>query len=171
MKVTGFTPSDRFDYVAGVKEGWTRQIAFVKDADPPGPNHFVICDSLSVPTLATWRLWMTASKVTPNGQSALIEGKEDVDMDIFFALPAQVPLKTEEITRKVGCGMNPEGNPVPMSSTQIGLIASCEKTQGFTTALYPRLKTEKPPVFTSLADGKVVKLQSAAGTDYVFLNG
>ena len=35
--------------------------------------------------------------------------------------------------------------------------------------LHPRLKTEKPPIFNALADGKVIKNQSNPGTDYVFL--
>ena len=34
----------------------------------------------------------------------------------------------------------------------------------------PWLKTEKAPVMTALADGKAVKIQTDAGTDYVFLS-
>ena len=36
--------------------------------------------------------------------------------------------------------------------------------------LYPRLKTEKPPTVTAIADGRGVKVESGAGTDYVFLS-
>jgi len=38
-----------------------------------------------------------------------------------------------------------------------------------TTVIYPRLKTERRPVFTSIADGKGVKVVTSAGTDYIFL--
>ncbi|MBI2437444.1 MAG: hypothetical protein HYV36_01325 [Lentisphaerae bacterium] len=184
MKITTFAPSDALDYIKGVMAGWTRQIAFVKDADPLGANYFVLCDSIAAATNATWRLWMTANKITPTQNGAAMEGKEDVDMDIFFARPSPVTLKTEELTRAVGCGMNTNGNPRPMSSTQIGLIvavapetyskehvvAKAEPVPYFVTVLYPRLKTEKAPVLSSIASGKGVKVESTSGTDYVFLS-
>ena len=49
MQVTEFATAPRLDYVRGRKLAWTRQIAFVKDADPLGPNYFVFCDSLAKP--------------------------------------------------------------------------------------------------------------------------
>jgi hypothetical protein len=36
--------------------------------------------------------------------------------------------------------------------------------------IYPRLKTQKPPTITILADGRAVKIEHEAGTDYVFLS-
>jgi hypothetical protein len=170
MRVKEFAPSDAFDYVRGVKEGWTRQIAFVKSADTLAPNYFVVSDTLSAPTNATWRLWLTAAKVTPDGQRARVEGREDVDTDVFFALPAGVQLKTEDKTRKSGSGLRPDGSENTVETTQTGLIATVQHDRAITAVLYPRLKTQKPPAFTTLAGGKAVKVETEAGTDYVFLS-
>lgn len=49
MTVDGFAPAPHADYVSGVKEAWTRQILFVKDTDPLGPNYAVLCDTLKQP--------------------------------------------------------------------------------------------------------------------------
>jgi len=174
MHIREFAPSDRFDYVRGRKRAWTRQIAFVKDADPLGPNYFVLCDSLTPAADATWRLWMTAKKVTTGPNTAAMIGKEDVDMDIFFAapqkLPQKLPLTTKTISRRSGSGMRPNWGWGPMTTTQTGVIATLAGSDAITAVLYPRLKTEKPAVFTALAGGKGVKVETAAGTDYVFLH-
>jgi hypothetical protein len=114
-------------------------------------------------------MWMTAAKVTPHGNSALMEGKEDVDMDIFFAAPNAPGLSTEEKTRTAGSGMRPDGSNGATATTQIGLTFAAAAHSANTYVLYPRLKTEAPPVFTALAGGKGVSIKTATGTDYVFL--
>jgi hypothetical protein len=182
MQVAEFSSGPDLDYVRGVKKGeWTRQIAFIKDSDPLGPNYFVISDSLrresaawrfwstlKTPAPATWRLWLTAEKVTTTkGQSAMAVGKEDVNTDIFFIEPAGVSLRTEQKTRQTsGIAAGVYGT---VSTSQTGLIATSNGDSGFTAIVYPRLKSEPPPVFTELAGGKAIKVQSDATTDYVFL--
>jgi len=170
MQVQAFVPSDRCDYVRGTKQSQTRQVLFVKDGDPLKPNYFVISDTLNAAAPFTWRLWCTAAEVTPAGRLATVSGKEDVDMDVYFVWPAQVALKTEERTRRSGCGLDAQGRAGAMSSTQIGLLAACQQEKALTVVLYPRLKTEAAATFTPLADGKGVMVKSAAGTDYVFLS-
>jgi len=169
MHVREFASSQPLDYVRGLKQAWTRQVAFVKDPDPLAPNYFAICDSLEKPAPATWRLWLTAHKVTVRPDGALVEGKEDVDTDIFFLRPQGLVLRTEHKTRRSGSGLRPDGNWGPMESTQIGLITASDSSEGWTVLLYPRLKEDEPPVLTRLADGRGVKVQTPAGTDYVFL--
>jgi hypothetical protein len=205
MMPKAFSTTLAFDYFRGQAGGWTRQIAFVKDADPLAPNYFVIRDSLAATAPATWRLWSPAAKVrlgregampapeedlladndapealpdiaaqtfTPKDTRdfcALVNGKDDVDLDVIF-LGAPWTLKTEEKMRVSASGLYPDNNWRAMPSTQIGLIATQENTTGLTAVLYPRLRTEKPPVITTLADGKGVKVQHAAGTDYIFLS-
>jgi hypothetical protein len=177
MQVAEFSSGPNLDYVRGVKNGaWTRQIAFIKDADPLGPNYFVISDSLKTPAwrlwltadkVTTWRLWLTADKVTTSGQSVVAVGKDDVNTDIFFVEPAGVSLRTEQKTRQTS-GIA-AGDYGILSTTQTGLIATSNGGAGFTAVVYPRLKREPAPVVTELAGGKVIKMQSGAGTDYVFL--
>src|SRR5262249_1230272 len=168
MQVAEFNSTPNFDYVRGVKsDQWIRQIAFIKDPDPLGPNYFVISDSLKTPEPAVWRLWLTADSVMSRGQSAVAVGKEDVSTDIFFITPAGVGLRTKQKPRQTW-GIE-AGQYRSVSTTQTGLIATSNGGTGFTTIVYPRLKSEPAPVVTELADGKVVKVQSVAGTDYVFL--
>ncbi len=170
MRVTDFAPAERLDYVRGVQGGWTRQIAFVKDPDPLGPNYFVINDTLQAPAPATWRLYLLANNVTTGPHGALVEGTEDVDTDIFFALPAQVPLQTVPATHTANAGLSPEGGQVRLEMTQIGLVASTEREKVFNVVVYPRLKNEALPTFLAIAEGRGVKLETPAGTEYVFLS-
>ncbi len=169
MRINEFVTTAPLDYVRGVLNGWTRQIVLMKDADPLGPNYVVLCDTLRETAPATWRLWLTCNTVTLRPQGALVAGKEDVDTEVFFALPAGVELTTETKSRRAGCGLNAEGNADAITTTQIGLIAAKQDTRVFTALIYPRLKTERPPIVTTIADGKGVKVESTAGVDYVFL--
>jgi hypothetical protein len=170
MKVRDFVSGPRYDYVAGVKEAWTRQIALIKGATPEAPTYFVMNDGFRVPGPATWRMWMTAQEVRVNGAQALVVGKEDVDMDVFFVSPQGVTLTTESKTRTSGSGMAPNWSWGPMTTTQIGLIADETHVGAYTVVLYPRLKTDPPPTVTALAQGRGVKVTQAAGVDYVFLS-
>jgi hypothetical protein len=168
MRVAEFSSGPQLDYVEGIKNGdWTRKIAFIKDRDPLGPNYFVISDSLKTAEPAVWRLWLTTEKLTISGQSAEAVGYDDVNTDIFFIQSADVSLSSEQKTRQTwGIAAGQYGT---VSTTQTGLIATTNDGAGFTAILYPRLKSEPAPVVTELASGKVIKVQSGAGTDYVFL--
>jgi hypothetical protein len=167
---TAFRTTAAVDYVAGKAEAWTRQIVFLKDADPLGPNYYVMTDTLRDATAATWRLWCATDSVTMNPHGALVAGKEDVDLDVIFTTPAAPALSTEVLTRTSGSGLYPNLQWRAMASTQTGLIATLPQAHGFTAVLYPRLKTEKPPMVTALADGKGARIDTPAGTDYVFLS-
>lgn len=98
---------------------------------------------------------------------ALVQGKEDVDTDVFFARPKGTAVATEEKTRETW-GLT-EGKYGRVSTTQTGLIAPLESSFGLTAVLYPRLKSETRPILTPLVDGNGVKVETDAGTDYVFL--
>ena len=170
MTVEAFQPAERLDYVSGRKQGWTRQVAFVKDPDPLGPNYFVISDGFSVPARGHWRLWLSASDVATQARAAYVEGNEDVDTDIFFARPERPVLSTEAKTRRSGSGLKQNMSWGPLESTQIGLIAELEGDRAVTTVIYPRKQNEAPPKCAALADGKGVRIETGAGTDYVFLD-
>ena len=169
MKIVDFATTDGLDYVRGVKGNWTRQIAFVKDADPLGPNYFVLCDSLKKPEPATWRLWCTAEKVQLKPRGALVIGREDVDTDVSFARPETLELRTAEKSCS-SHGMNPELRQMRMTTTQLGVLADLKNGRGLTVLVFPRLKKQKPPTVASLDGGRVLKVTSEAGTDFVFLS-
>ena len=169
MNVTEFASADDLDYVRGVKQAWTRQIAFVKDPDPLAPNYFVVCDSLAEPAPATWRLWMTAREVVVRNQGALLVGQEDVDMDLYFALPEKADLTTETISRTSASGLTPEGRQSAITTSQTGVILELDGQTWAMAVLYPRLKTENSPNISAIAGSSGVKIESPAGVDYVFL--
>ena len=195
MNINAFTTSPALDYVQGVKGSWTRQIAFVKSPDPLAPAYFLTTDSLNAPAPYTWQIWLTARNVTIGdapvaeipldadgtamdlrftrstpASRALMIGREDVDMDIFLLSPAQSNLRTEKKTRPSLAGLDANGKQSQMKSTQIGLIAESPQGTGATVLLYPRLKTDKSPTITTLAEGRGVRVQTTAGVDYVFLS-
>lgn len=149
MAIQEFSSSPQLDYVSGTRRGWQRQIAFAKDADPLGPNYVVITDTLdkkSAPT--TWRLFLSARQIVPTGSGVTVVGRDDVDMDMVFLRP--VMAKPEVHSNHVSVAVNTAGS--------------------LSVLLYPRLKTEKTPQVTPLADGRGVKVVTAVGTDYVFLD-
>lgn len=110
-RVTEFGALDAMDYVHSRQGPWDRQILFMKDADPLGPNYYLIRDSTAVSGTNTWgagvtpfRLWPTSPYVAGTGtnewrlwvnidtntslaaDTRLItaRGRDDVDMDIWF---------------------------------------------------------------------------------------
>ncbi|HYG76532.1 MAG TPA: hypothetical protein VEK08_16125 [Planctomycetota bacterium] len=101
---------------------------------------------------------------------ALMVGREDVDMDIVALTPSAFTLRTEKKTRRANAGLDSNFKQSQMDSTQIGLVAESKQGGGFTVLLYPRLKTQAAPVVSVLCDGAGAKIQTAAGTDYVFLS-
>ncbi|OPZ85039.1 MAG: hypothetical protein BWY76_01588 [bacterium ADurb.Bin429] len=170
MTLKGLTTRPQMDYTWGERGGWTRQIALVKDADPNGPNYFVLADSLRVPAAATWRLWCYAETVRTQDNAALVVGKEDVDMDVIFAAPAGLKLGTRPATRRANCAVHPDGRMGIMDMTQIGLEAPVARENGYLVVLYPRLKADAAPKVTSLAGGKGVRVETPAGVDVIFLS-
>jgi hypothetical protein len=168
MHVENFQTSSPADYVRGKNGAWTREALLIKDADPLAPNYAVLADSLGAPAPVTWQLWCMSTQVMTNASGAFVNGKEDVDMDIFFAAPTAFRLKTETKTRRSGSGLYTNWTWSGMDSTQMGLLASTNSGSNFLAVLYPRLKTETAPTFRTVADGKGVQIRHATGTDYVF---
>ncbi len=164
MELKEFSRAQELDYVSGVRSGWTRQIAFVKDADPLAPNYFVLADTVdtkSVPTI--WRLFLSAREVKPIPNGVTVIGKDDVDMDIIFVRPARVNVQVHAETLP----------PTPYSKDQIlvhHIAVVVEQAGTLTAVLYPRLKTEKSPVVRPLANGRGARMVTPVGTDIVYLN-
>lgn len=165
MELKEFSTSKDLDYVSGVRRGWTRQIAFVKDSDPLAPNYFVLADTVdaaSVPTM--WRLYLSATEIKPIPNGVTMTGQDDVDMDIVFVRPAnvKVQIRSETLPATAYSG----GKPITVHHIAVPV----EQAGTLTAVLYPRLRTEKAPEVKALADGKGVKVVTAAGTDTVYLN-
>jgi hypothetical protein len=170
MEVKDFATGPNLDYVRGVKDGWTRQVLLVKEADPLGANYFVFNDSFRSPAPAVWRMHVVADKVTLGAQRATVAGKEDVDTDLVFLQPSPVVLTTEEKTKTANSGIHPDGRGGAVTMTQVCISATTAgRFKQVAAVIYPRLKTEAPPAVTSLKEGQVLKVEHASGVDYVFV--
>jgi hypothetical protein len=149
MAIHEFSASPALDYLRGTRRGWQRQIAFIKDSDPLGPNYFVMADTFDAASVPTaWRLYLTATPGKQAGNRVTVVGKEDVDLDLYFLRPEAVASEA-----------HPDYLQVKL--TQSGTL---------TTVLFPRLKTDKPPTVTPWANGRGVKVVTAVGTDYIWLD-
>jgi hypothetical protein len=157
---------------------WHRQIVFVKDEDPRGPNYFVLRDSFAgTPTRATdMSLWFLANSMTKQGDVYHFDGQCLVDMDLYVAQPAGVEPETgqyghvqQPYVRMVGFDpkFHPEGK---LQETQRFVRFKQPAGKGYLVVLYPRLKDGDPEAkYTTLAEG-AVKVETPLSTDYVFVN-
>lgn len=184
MYIGNFKTTPSFDTTHGVsgpegKRGWQRQIIFVKDTDVLAPNYFIINDTLKAESNATWRLWLDGSiniaDPTAHGkgvqlQAATLVGNDDVDTDFALVTKGGADLGTEHKSSTLfGLAANGKKHPKIEFSLD-ALTAKLTNGQSMLTVIYPRLKTQKAPKITPLADGRGVKVEHEAGTDYIFLS-
>jgi hypothetical protein len=169
MRVEEFAATERFDTVRGIRDGWTRRIAFVKDTDPLGRNYFVISDTLREPAPMKWQLWLTADEVILKPQAALAKGLDDVDLDVIFAAPSKLALRTEEKSRQCGAGRPDRSFDGGNVVAQTGVIAELPAGNQIIAVLFSRLKDEPTPDVSLLAEGKVIRVHDPDGTDFIFL--
>lgn len=219
-KVSSFAAQPSADYLHGRLGSWERQILFVKDADPLGPNYFVVRDTTQpAERAANWWLWVyTKQDLEAKGNVVHAVGQDDVDLDIWLNPPtvAELPRKSVRTLRQEAAakkGPAPPADPQLREGEAVAANLEVDPTEGdrltdfvaakdlairavqdnsrgywhytqthqkglripvkmgetLVCALYPRLRGERPPVFESLAGGKVLRVESPAGTDYVFL--
>lgn len=84
-KISEFAALAQADYVHSEQGGWDRQILFAKDADPLGPNYFLIRDSTTGKGTANWWLWLyTEDHPRREGDVITVKGRHDVDLDIHL---------------------------------------------------------------------------------------
>ena len=187
--VREFTTLPSADYLHGQQTdgsgGWERQLLFVKDRDPVRPTYFVLRDSTTGTGTANWWLWVNTRKDTALpaaaksiqiiGDVICTVGEHDVDLDIWFApqtRPALDTLEIKELSQTAitgfldGSWSGGDGG----KTTQQGLHLVQPRGEPLISLLYPRLRNEPAPQFTSLAGGKVIKVGTAVGIDYVFLS-
>jgi len=157
---------------------WHRQVMFLKDSDPKGPNYFVLRDAFAgTPTRSTdLSLWFLANSMTRNGDTYHFDGQCKVDMDVYAASPAGMNPETgkyghvqQPYRREVGFDpkYHPEGK---LQETQLFLRWKQPTGKGYLVVLYPRLKDIDPAAtYTTLAEG-AVRVETPLSTDYAFLN-
>jgi len=82
--VAAFHTSDTADYLHVDRGPWQRQVLFLKDSSPEGPNFFVVRDTSS--GNGRWHQWFyTKQPLAVDGDVVRMSGQADVDLDIWFA--------------------------------------------------------------------------------------
>ncbi len=166
MQIEAFSTSNEFDYLEGRAGRWTRQIAFLKDPRPSGPNFFVLRDELEAGS-GTWRLYLNADRIEIKGDRACVIGKDDVDTDIVFASGAPADLKVETVSRT----SNSSAFNRPYATTQLLLQGSLSPSNPtISIVIYPRLKSDPPADIQSKMGGRVIRLDTATSKQVVFLS-
>jgi hypothetical protein len=157
---------------------WHRQVLFVKDQDPKGPNYFVVRDSFggkpSKPTDASF--WFLATRMTREGDVFHFDGQLPVDMDVFVNTPAKAEVETDTFGhiqqpyyRMTGDDLNYYPNKVRRED-QLCLRLKQPVGGGYLVVLYPRLKGIDPAAtFTNLGE-TAVKVETTLSTDYLLID-
>ncbi|MHB9131670.1 MAG: hypothetical protein ACYDBB_11355 [Armatimonadota bacterium] len=169
---------------------WQRQALWVHDDTPDGVQYLVLRDSVTGGQPTQWQFWTTSEKIgTPDevrDREAFLQDKPgakcvdaheiignrftalgtlDVDIDYYIASPTDTPRHT------LRYGSTAPGYHVrnfPLYQDLLHLQLPGDGT--YFVALYPRMKTEVAPQFTTLANGTVIKASGTFGVDYAFLS-
>ncbi len=157
---------------------WRRQVLFLKDPDPKGPNYFVLHDSFTgTPTRPTdLSLWFLSTEMKRVDDVYHFVGQCEVDMDLFVASPIMAEPETgryghvqHPYGRRVG--FDPKYHPGGKLGEEQQFIRFRQPAgQGYLVVLYPRLKEGDPAAaFTRLGE-RGVRIQTPVSTDTVFLS-
>jgi hypothetical protein len=137
------------------EQAWQRRILFVKDADPLGPNYYIMRDNVKGTLPTEWNLWaMGEQHIRDNGASYV--GPNGVNLEVY---------RLGVVDNVVTGSYANRGK----TETQQLLQYRNPANTGYTVVLYPCLAKETPPVVTPLAEGHGAKLQWPDRTDRVFL--
>lgn len=156
---------------------WHRQIMFLKDPDPKGPNYFVINDGFGgTPTRPTdVNFWFLATDMTRDGNVLHYTGQCDVNMDVYIHTPETFTPHTDSYGHQqqpYGALFKHDLDYYPNGKRweeQMLLRIRQAPGKGYMTVLYPRLKENDPPAaYKRLADN-VVEITTPSGTDVVLM--
>jgi len=176
--------------VTAAKSGkldWTRQVMFLKSADPAGPAYLVLRDTVRGGEPTAWQFWTLSEKIGTPAQAANAEafladkrgaailparelprsdrytalGQFGMDVEYFVAAPADTPRHT------LRYGGN-DYHRVPEYQDLLHLQLGGDGA--YFVAIYPRPRDEAAPQFASLAGGSVIRIAGKFGTDHVFLS-
>lgn len=168
---------------------WRRQVLYLKDDDPGGPNYLIFRDTVTGNQPTLWQMWTLSEKLGTPQEAADTEafladkpglkaaaprpltgdrftavGQLDVDVEYFLAAPSDTPRWT------LRWGTHYQDYGVVGDEYQDLLQIQMPGAGAYFVALYPRWRAEVPPTFAALGEGKVIKVASDWGADYAFLS-
>lgn len=169
---------------------WKRQLLLLRDRDPAGPGTIFIRDRVSGGQPTIWQMWFLSEMIAAPSQARnpsrlLVSAPEQsasparvlqgdrftalgqfgIDTDVFVAAPGNTPRQT------LRWGRSYDYTPLAGCRESMDLFHLQREDDGaYVVALYPRRRNEPAPEFASLADGLVVRVSGAFGSDYGFLS-
>jgi len=154
-----------------------RQVLFLKDQDPKGPNYFILRDEFGgTPTKPTdLSLWFLANGMERKGDVFHYDGQCLVDMDVFVSEPADLEPETGKFGHRQQpyiryTGFDPNYHPGGKRwEEQLFLRIKQPPGKGYLVVLYPRLKEGDPEAKFTRLDESAVKIETPLATDYAFL--
>jgi hypothetical protein len=152
---------------------WIRQVLFLKDPDPEGPNYFLLRDDFlsEQPLPGEWNIWALAEAVDTSGSPARVKSRYGVELEVYMAEPAVPRWSTRQDTNRFLAGPSrPYLVDKEWLEVLTNLRAEQEPGKGFLAVLYPRKAGEARPGYETLAGGAGVKVTTPRGTDWVFLS-
>ena len=167
MTIQQFASGRHLDYVSGIREGWRREIAFLKNPQPAGNVGFLLHDQLPPPVSGTWRLWLTGERLElPGSGRAVLIGQDDVDLEIYF-WPTTTRLTSEPGEAQGMVRRN--GKEERQTTRQLALQAELQAGGHVSAFLWPRKKQTAPPEVLWFANGRGVQVSDTDGISYLSL--
>ncbi len=166
---------------------WTRQLLFLRDREPAGPAYIVLRDTTAGGQPTQWQFRVLSEKIALSddvknldaplaekpGQMALPSrelahgnrytaiGQYGVDVEFFIVNPSDTPRHT----------LRYGGKDLRHVAEYEDLLLLQQTGDGaYYLVLYPRLRAEPAPQFSTIADGKIVKIIHPFGIDYALLS-
>lgn len=136
-------------------QSWMRRVLFVKDADPLGPNYFLLSDTFQATLPTQWNLWGLAGEMKLDGDHAHFAGKYGVDLEVYLLTPRD---------KLVTGAWGPEKNP---PERQRLLQQWRGPNLPYLALLYPRGASEPLPTVTPIARGIGARVELPGRVDIV----
>ncbi|MCX5662100.1 MAG: hypothetical protein NTW19_20680 [Planctomycetota bacterium] len=136
---------------------WTRRILFLNDADPDGPNYFVVRDVVRGQLPSEWTLWAYGEIADFESTPIRAKGKFGVDLLVYLL---------DKDRGKVGTGTV----ELPADRRKQTLIHLRRPAgRGVLAVLFPALPAQEAPKVTPLAGDLGAKVEAPGRTDWVFM--
>ena len=156
-------PNDHFPTRKIDPFSWQRRVLFAKAQADADPQYLLVRDDFlgnCPPPMDSF--WIMAKDLKITGNQAHATGQFGVDLELYSALPVQATYGQWSFEHQNWGG-----------EKQLCVRISEQQNKPFLTVLYPRRPDEPMPVFTTLAEGNLVKITTpekpGSPVDYAFL--
>lgn len=169
---------------------WRRNVLYIQDDRPDGLNYLVLRDVIGGGQPTLWQMWTVSGRLGTPDEVRFAEGAPDhasgnvavparrlagnrftavgrfhVDLEYYVAAPAQPEAWTMRF------GHDYRDYSVAGHDYRDLLQLRQQGDGDYFVAMFPRLRDEPAPEFSTLGNGAVIRVSGDFGTDYCFLSG